>query len=70
LARRHLVAQARFKVDPDHILEEIFPPEFLRQSVVQSSGGIGRIFSTVIDENLASHGLPGLRRILIVPQDR
>src|SRR5262249_38415941 len=55
LALRHLIIQACIKVDPDEIHEEILVPKCLRYPVVQPTGGVGRTFSTVIDENLTEH---------------
>jgi hypothetical protein len=55
LARRHLIIRACLKVDPDDIHEEIFPPEWPRQAVVQPiSVGISsrrqlmKIFSAMV----------------------
>jgi hypothetical protein len=56
LALRHLIIQAVFQVDPNAIHEKIFGPKRLRYPVVQPTGGVGRTFSTVIDENLSGHG--------------
>ena len=56
LAHRHLIIEQCFKVGPEEIHEEIFVPKCLRYSVVQPTGGLGRTFSTVIDENLIAHG--------------
>ena len=58
LARRHLVIEACFKVDPEEIHEQIFVAKCLRHPVVQPTAGLGRTFSTVIDENFTAHG-PG-----------
>ena len=45
--------------------------ERLREPIVQPTGDADRIISAVIDENLVSHGLPGLpERPQILSQDR
>jgi hypothetical protein len=67
LAHRHLIFQACFKVDPNKIHEEIFVPKCLRYAVVQQTGGLGRTFSTVIDENLTAH-VPGRPQKQILSQ--
>ena len=75
IARSHLAVQMRYEVDPGRnvvdIHKEFVAAERLREPIVQPTGHADRIFSAVIDENLAGHGLPGLpERPQILPQDR